>query len=1118
MTLYGNTPRWAAPQFDLGPIAPETRLDRIVLQLKIDPARQRALDGLLLAQHQSGSALFHRWLTPAEFGQRFGVSDQELARVTGWLASHGFQIEPIPTGRRLILFSGTEGAVEDAFHVQVHRYTVGGQVHIANSQDPQIPRALANVVEGILSLHDLPRQSQIAREIPVGGLDAVHPPRLRPLYTQGTTHYLFPADFATIYDLNPLYTTGISGAGASIAIVGRSNIVPGDVTEFRSFANLPGGPAPNVILDGTDPGLVPGDQDEATLDIEWSGAVAPAVTVNYVAAASTSATDGVDLAAAYVVNNRTALVMSTSFATCESQMGTTELAFYNSLWTQAASEGISAFVAAGDSGAAGCSVGSASAASGQAINGMCSSPWATCVGGTEFNEGDNTYWNPTDGPGNESALGYIPEVVWNESGANGGSLLWASGGGVSTVYPQPPWQAGVPGANSNGMRAVPDVALTAAEHDGYLVCLNGSWYVFSGTSASSPTFAAIMALVTERQNGAGQGSANPGLYGMLTAAINPFHTTPGGNNSVPGVAGYSASGTLYNLATGLGSVDALELVDNWVFNPAGIAESFTLKPSITALTLVAGRSATFTVAASATSGYAGVITLTGTAPLGVTLSFQPATITPGQSATVTVTASASAPASPAGQPGAITITGTGEGASAAKQTLFVALTVQTAPQLSLTSSASALTVLQGGSTSIILTIATGGVYSGPVTLSVTGLPGGVTTTWSQSTVTPPANTAATSAVTLTLSAATSAPTISNAPLRITASGDNLQAIATPTLTVVAPASAALSLSASSSSFTVVAGASTVIPVTVHTAKNVSGPITVGISGLPTGVVATWSTTRFEASAAQTSTPLTLTLQAIPTAPITVAPVPLTLVAFGDGLDASFPATLAVSQPSSIQLALDSNSASLNTNSATGGAVNLVATIKRLGSITLASNLSDVRLSVRGLPAGVSANWSAVTLDAAGEPQATLSIAATLTAQIGDFRLLLLSSVTDAVSGAGYYAMQPVALAVHPANSLTLTVPAVDSKLLLTPGGGAEVPVQVSAQAPLLDPVRLTIMGLPRGVTAAWSANPLTLSGGAATATLALRVDPSTRPFFGAIRIAAAADGLAAQQTIAISIY
>ncbi len=1124
VTLYGNTPRWAAPQFDLGPIAPEMRLNRIVLQLKIDPHRERALELLLQAQHQPASQLFHHWLSPVEFGRRFGVPDQQLARVTGWLASHGFQVEPVPSGRRMIVFSGTEGAVEEAFHVQVHRYTVGGQVHLANSQDPQIPRALSGVVEGILSLHDLPRQSQIAREIPLGGPPAagsgntgraspLPPPRLHPLYTQGTTHYLFPADFATIYDLNPLYSAGISGAGASIAIVGRSNIVPADVAEFRGYANLPGGPAPTVILDGPDPGLVPGDQDEATLDIEWSGAVAPAATVNYVAAASTSATDGVDLAAAYVVNNLTSLVMSTSFATCESQMGATELAFYNSLWMQAASEGISAFVAAGDSGAAGCSAGSASSGGGQAVNGMCSSPWATCVGGTEFNEGDNTYWNPTDGPGNSSALGYIPEVVWNESGTNGGSQLWASGGGVSTVYPQPPWQVGVPGANSNGMRAVPDVALTAAEHDGYLACLNASWYVFSGTSAASPTFAAILALVTERQNGIGQGSANPGLYAMLTAPIDPFHTTLGGNNSVPGVNGYSASGTLYNLATGLGSVDALELVDNWVFNPAGIAESFTLKPSVSTLTLVVGRSATFTIAAGSTSGYTGPIALSGTAPAGITLSFQPATITPGQSATVTVTASTNS----ASGTGSITIVGVG---GSAKQTVSVALTLQPAPALSLTASASALTVLQGGSTSVVLTIATGGVYSGPVTLSVTGLPGGVIATWSQSTITPPANTAASSAVTLTLSAATSAPVVSNAPLRILASGDNLQAIATPTLTVATPASASLSLSAPSSAFSLVAGASTVIPVIVHTAKNVSGLMTVGVSGLPAGVVATWSTTRFElpASSAAASTPLTLTLQAIPTAPLTASPIPLTLVVFGDGLEASFPATLAVIQPASIQLALSTNTASLTTNSATGGALNLTATLRLLGSIALAANLSDIHLSVRGLPAGVTANWGAVTLDAAGQPEATLALAANPTAQPGNFRLLLLSSVTDAVSGADYYAMQPVALAVHPANSLAITLPAADTSLQCVPGSAAQVPVQITSQAPLLDPVRLTVFGLPSGVTASWTSDPLTLSGGVGATTLMLQVDPSARPYRGAIRIAAAADGLAAAQSISLHIY
>ena len=324
----------------------------------------------------------------------------------------------------------------------------------------------------------------------------------------------YPADWATLYDLNPLYKAGTNGAGTTIAIVGRSNINLADVSGFRSAAGLPAR-IPSVILVSTNPGLVAGDQDESTLDVEWSGAVAPSATVKFVVGASTATTDGIDLSAQYVVNHAAAQVMSTSYGSCEGDMGATEMSFYNSLWQQAASEGISSLVSSGDAGAAGCFSGSSSSASNTGVNGLCSSPYSTCVGGTEFNEGSNSaaYWSSTNGPGDSSALGYIPEVVWNESGTKGGSGLWASGGGASLHYSQPSWQKGVSGISAaNGMRAVPDVATSASAHDGYIIVENGSYYVISGTSASSPSFAGVMALVVETHGGLGQGNANPSLY------------------------------------------------------------------------------------------------------------------------------------------------------------------------------------------------------------------------------------------------------------------------------------------------------------------------------------------------------------------------------------------------------------------------------------------------------------------------------------------------------------------------------------------------------------------------------------------------------------------------------
>lgn len=663
VTLRGNTPAAARAEFDQGLVAGETRLDEMILLLKPSAAQRQGLDALVAAQQDRRSPLYHRWLTPAEYGERFGASPAELMQAASWLALQGFSIEEISAGRRTIFFSGTARQVSNAFHVEMHRYSIGGADHVANADDPQIPAALGGVVEGVVSLHDFRRVSQIATHVPLAA---------RRQYSAGGTHYLFPADFATIYDLATLQQSGVNGAGVAIAVIGRSNIDADDVAQFRAAAGLPPDKL-GVVLAGADPGLVKDDRLEATLDVEWSGAVAPEAAVTLVAAPSTAVSDGVDVAAAYAVNHATAPIVSVSYSACEQQMGAAELAFYNALWEQAASEGMSVFVASGDAGAAGCSAATDITGTRAAINGLCASPYATCVGGTEFNEGSNPsqFWAPGNGSGYGSALGYIPETVWNESGLDGGSGLAASGGGVSSMVPQPGWQAEMDGAaEANGMRGAPDVALTAADHDGSVVVENGLFMVVSGTSVAAPSFAGIMALVVDGQGREAQGSANPRLYALAAATPDALHPTPSGNNSVPGVEGFAAGGEPYNLATGLGSVDGAALVGGWATveseDPAHV--DFVLTASPQSGTVTQGGAARFVVGVQGNSAANDPVALNAVAPAGVSARFSSASVLPGTSAAVTVSADASAMA------GAQTITIIGSDASG-EQALDYSLTI-----------------------------------------------------------------------------------------------------------------------------------------------------------------------------------------------------------------------------------------------------------------------------------------------------------------------------------------------------------------------------------------------------------------------------------------------------------
>jgi subtilase family serine protease len=169
------------------------------------------------------SPLFRKGLTPDEFEQRFGMSDDDLNTITGWFASHGFTVDEVGKGRRWINFSGTVAQVERAFHTEMRKYSVDGEVHHANATPPAIPRALEGAVKGVVSLHDFPMKSQ------ANPTSSISP----------SGHALAPMDFAKIYNTKPLLDLGITGKGVSIAIVGRSLIDPNDVLAFRNYFNLP---------------------------------------------------------------------------------------------------------------------------------------------------------------------------------------------------------------------------------------------------------------------------------------------------------------------------------------------------------------------------------------------------------------------------------------------------------------------------------------------------------------------------------------------------------------------------------------------------------------------------------------------------------------------------------------------------------------------------------------------------------------------------------------------------------------------------------------------------------------------------------------------------------------
>jgi pseudomonalisin len=571
---------------DLGAPSPDTWMDGLTILLRPRAGTVEELERLLAEQQRVGSPSFHRWLTPDEYGRRFGLNDEDLFALIGWLEREGVRVAEPPRGRGWLNVSGTVGDLEQVFATRIRRYGTGESEQLANESALSAPSRFASLISAGTSLAVFPARS-LLRKVPVPPRSAGEPSRVpRPLFTSPSgKHALAPADFAAIYNVAPLYAHGVTGKGVTIAIVSTSNLNLDDVRRFRSFFALPA-KDPQIVVNGPDPGKIDAE-DESDLDVEWSGAVAPDADILLVLTGGGG--DTLFISAQYAVNQNLASIISMSFGSCES----TASRGWDALWKQASIQGISAFVASGDSGCSCDAFTSATATGGRQVNGLASSPYAVVVGGTQFS-GDvadpSAYWASQSGPPTQaSALSYIPESAWNESGGVvEGAPLFAGGGGLSTLFAKGPWQD-APGVTADPHRAMPDVALSAASHDPYLFYSDSDPTLFgaAGTSASTPAFAGIAALVSQ-STGERLGNMNPRLYELgraqyASGGFPVFHDIVDGNNSVPGATGFDCGGG-YDLVTGLGSVDAAALVSAW--SPAAPA---TCAPGPTALCLNGGR-------------------------------------------------------------------------------------------------------------------------------------------------------------------------------------------------------------------------------------------------------------------------------------------------------------------------------------------------------------------------------------------------------------------------------------------------------------------------------------------------------------------------------------------------
>lgn len=509
VTLSGHSNPLAIPANDRGAVDSNLPMAGLSLVLSRSAAQQAAFDAFVAGQYDQNSPSFHQWLSPQQVGQRFGPAQVDIHTISGWLSGHGFTVKSVSADHMSIQFSGTAGQVQSAFHAPIHNIYARGRYHVANMSDPRIPAALGPLVIGVKGLHNfLPHPlhrvgSKVQfdasahgwiklQDAPVASLAAGGVPALSPVGKKKPSFSLnpndcdydcsnsssanaleedvAPFDFAAIYNLPSGWPTNsaVNGTGQIITIIGTSDIDLSDAASFKSFFGLPTGLAP-IIANGPDgdPGICsnsnnvcgPGDLDENSLDVEWSGAMAPGAQVVLVTDAYNDQSnptndplfDGAQWAIdnSYVQGSKVygSRILSLSYGECELFSGTASNVAYYNLWQTAASAGIAVFVATGDSGSPSCDQGGDAdgnpyeAQYGLSVNGLGSTPFNTAVGGTDFSwcqptiiqSGSNqgyvqgcsssnasAYWNTTTNSSSpyQSANGYVPEIPWNDSCLN----------------------------------------------------------------------------------------------------------------------------------------------------------------------------------------------------------------------------------------------------------------------------------------------------------------------------------------------------------------------------------------------------------------------------------------------------------------------------------------------------------------------------------------------------------------------------------------------------------------------------------------------------------------------------------------------------------------------------
>lgn len=481
---------------------------QLYLSIGLTPRNQAQLNGLLSSLYTAGSPQYHQFLTSAQFRALFSPTSQQVQQVVDFLRSQGLRVQSIAANNLTMDVTGTVSQVQKAFQVHINTYQRHGSSFYANASAPTIPQTLSSLISSVDGLNNITYNPLFIRNA------ARHA-------TSTPTGY-GPPDLTNAYDIARLQQAGMLGDNQTIALFELDGYQMSDITQYLQYYHMSQPNLTNLTVDGFN-GSAGMNAVEDELDIELMASLAPHAHILVYEGPDT--TQGINDVYSRIVNDDRAKIVSVSWGLCEAASGNAEMQTLDTIFKQAAVEGMSIFAASGDSGAYDCRDTSLW------VDSPASDPYVTAVGGTTLQMNGQSY-------GSEAAWSDPTDPTHGPKGAGGG-------GGLSATFRQSSWQSG-PGVQnqySNGYREVPDVSAYAAFSPGYAVyctvtnagCPPTGWVNIGGTSGAAPLWAASMTLVNQYLQANNRpiiGSASQVLY---TLARNPqtypaFHDVASGNN------------------------------------------------------------------------------------------------------------------------------------------------------------------------------------------------------------------------------------------------------------------------------------------------------------------------------------------------------------------------------------------------------------------------------------------------------------------------------------------------------------------------------------------------------------------------------------------------------------